>query len=289
MALPADEKSSIIASIQQWKGRKPKTTLKGSSAEHGSGTPGCAFQSKSALRSHPLFNDIRMGVPLLEKYDLHDAAFISIHDKLSSKLQPHRPPRSSTEECKETGGVEVATPPGCADDIDVESFSEDIMVPQMEWGTSQQMTSGRNEAQTPGTVSTDAYQKGSLFGLHQRVWRWRDKVDKWIQFSMNLEPFSIPAYLTRIADHLSQRKTADEQERRTIDFRRMVQNQRKHDVCRLFLTTLVLANQHSFQLRNSVDEDGVCNLLVDVGTISATRLTQDYFHAAQDDSTSNQP
>eukprot|EP01054_Gregarina_sp_Poly1_P011074 Gregarina_sp_Poly_1__11073@NODE_890_length_5837_cov_53_476430_g634_i0_p7_GENE_NODE_890_length_5837_cov_53_476430_g634_i0NODE_890_length_5837_cov_53_476430_g634_i0_p7_ORF_typecomplete_len117_score10_14CNDH2_C/PF16858_5/1_1e16DUF1679/PF07914_11/0_02Rad21_Rec8/PF04824_16/0_075Xol1_N/PF09108_10/0_078WWE/PF02825_20/0_15_NODE_890_length_5837_cov_53_476430_g634_i022452595 len=108
-----------------------------------------------------------------------------------------------------------------------------------------------------------------------RVWRWRVRVEKWISFTASLETFLVPAYVTKIADHLNAKKENEADFSAIIDFRDMVRGRRKHDVCRLFLTTLILANRHSFEIRNTVDSDGTGNLMVNIGETAADLLTQE--------------
>lgn len=276
-----------------------------------------AFEKAEKLRlnlnCHPLFEEVKIGANPLDVYCLNDPCFSAISARLMSKLQkPRKVVTFKGGRNAGNEGGEMQDDPSAYLEDEEERHTPDFtaMDDDMEGGASWNdnscqgalaqaaSTIGRrmsllSQAQTPLLKDTKTEQKSSLFELHQRVWRWRNRVEKWIAFTTNLGPFLVPAYVEKIADHLASKKENREQsgqevalptEKETkINFREMVKDRRKHEVCRLFLTTLILANHHSFTISNTTDDDGKCNLIIEVGSVSPESLTKDYFEVAHRD------
>eukprot|EP01053_Blabericola_migrator_P013538 Blabericola_migrator_1__13537@NODE_98_length_14373_cov_122_493220_g88_i0_p1_GENE_NODE_98_length_14373_cov_122_493220_g88_i0NODE_98_length_14373_cov_122_493220_g88_i0_p1_ORF_typecomplete_len757_score147_95CNDH2_C/PF16858_5/4_2e03CNDH2_C/PF16858_5/1e04CNDH2_C/PF16858_5/2_7e20CNDH2_N/PF06278_11/1_8e04CNDH2_N/PF06278_11/5_6e08CNDH2_N/PF06278_11/3_3e03_NODE_98_length_14373_cov_122_493220_g88_i019284198 len=305
MTLAVEKRVALAAKISNWKIKKGLKTA-GRGQKHTPSMDSVDFSvlqsaadiyeaTKVDIRYHPLFEEIKIGTSPLEKYCLNDPAFSAISDILVTKLQPKK--KSVTFVLDHTsddgdGGVDTMNddPPrspitsakGTPNFYDSpETGAPSAWQQHGSDGTSiADRLSTLHQSQVKEATAELTEKKTSLYELHRRVWRWRHRVEKWITFTMSLEPFLVPTYSTRIANHLQIKQATTEPNR--INFREMVRNHRKHDVCRLFLTTLILANQHSFQIKNVVDGDGVGNLVVEVGNTTAASLRQDYFDTTQE-------
>jgi len=87
--------------------------------------------------------------------------------------------------------------------------------------------------------------------LSRRVRQWQDKLEPKLEEEAQHTAFDIHSYGSDLLTRLADEKDEKEEEEKELDFKELVADQPRYEVCRYFLAALQLANTHNVEISRS--------------------------------------
>lgn len=190
----------------------------------------------------PLYDDIRVPAGAADILGLHPM-FSKLNHILSSSGAP---PKVNKGGAVSPGKCEEAhTPIPCGEDEEY-GDSGDVSSPLASIGDN------IIEIAKDGFENSFKPEDSELYQMHERVWKWRDTIELKLKECTSFGNFIITDYVDKISCRVGKLfPDAEVGGVKSVSFRDLVYGQERHEICRMFLTTLVLANKHDLIVENS--------------------------------------